>query len=248
MWWDEHLADGYDPVYTPHVSREALFAVSGHLDNYGDMMYAFMALDELPYRVKPMNCPGHVLIYKDRGRSYRELPLRWGELGTVYRYEQRPGVVHGMLRVRGFTQDDAHIFCLADQLAEEIAGVCRFVDRFMKTFGFEYTAYLATRPAEKTIGEDAIWDRATEALQQAADSIGLTLELDEGAAAPSTGRRSTTRSRTPWGASGRTAPSSATSTCPSASTSPTPRPTDRSSARSWCTARSSAASSASSAC
>ncbi|MDA0948969.1 MAG: threonine--tRNA ligase [Planctomycetota bacterium] len=182
MWWDEHLAGGYDPVYTPHVSRESLFAVSGHLENYGEMMYAPMALDELPYRVKPMNCPGHVLIYKDRGRSYRELPLRWAELGTVYRYE-RSGVVHGMLRVRGFTQDDAHIFCTADQLAEEIAGVCRLVDRFMKTFGFEYTAYLATRPAEKTIGEDAIWERATEALQQAADSIGLKLELDEGGGA-----------------------------------------------------------------
>lgn len=182
LWWEQHEKAGYEPVYTPHVSREALFAVSGHLENYGDMMYAPMDLDELPYRVKPMNCPGHVLIYKNRGRSYRELPLRWAELGTVYRYE-RSGVVHGMLRVRGFTQDDAHIFCTPDQLAEEIAGVCQMVDFFMKTFGFEYTAYLATRPPEKTIGEASIWERATQALQDAADSIGLKLELDEGGGA-----------------------------------------------------------------
>ncbi|MEZ6006069.1 MAG: threonine--tRNA ligase [Planctomycetota bacterium] len=182
LWWEQHEKAGYEPVYTPHVSRESLFAVSGHLENYSDMMYAPMDLDEMPYRVKPMNCPGHVLIYKNRGRSYRELPLRWAELGTVYRYE-RSGVVHGMLRVRGFTQDDAHIFCTADQLADEIAGVCRLVDFFMKTFGFEYTAYLATRPAEKTIGDAAIWERATQALKDAAASIGLPLELDEGGGA-----------------------------------------------------------------
>ncbi|HPF14895.1 MAG TPA: threonine--tRNA ligase, partial [Planctomycetota bacterium] len=182
LWWEQHEKNGYEPVYTPHVSRESLFAVSGHLENYADMMYAPMELDEMPYRVKPMNCPGHVLIYKDRGRSYRELPLRWAELGTVYRYE-RSGVVHGMLRVRGFTQDDAHIFCSADQLADEIAGVCRMVDFFMKTFGFEYTAYLATRPAEHTIGDADIWERATQALRDAADSIGLKLELDEGGGA-----------------------------------------------------------------
>ena len=163
VWWELHTRDGYEPVYTPHVSRESLFAVSGHLENYSEMMYAPMDLDELPYRVKPMNCPGHVLIYKNRGRSYRELPLRWGELGTVYRYE-RSGVVHGMLRVRGFTQDDAHIFCTPDQLADEIAGVCRLVDEIMSLFGFECTAYLATRPAEKTIGDQAIWDQATAAL------------------------------------------------------------------------------------
>ena len=182
LWWKEHTRGGYRPVYTPHVSREALFNVSGHLDNYGDMMYAPMELDELPYRVKPMNCPGHVLIYKNRGRSYRELPLRWAELGTVYRYE-RSGVVHGMLRVRGFTQDDAHIFCTVEQLADEIAGVCRMVDTFMTTFGFSYKAYLATRPAEKTIGEDSVWEQATEALRRAAEQTGLELELDEGGGA-----------------------------------------------------------------
>lgn len=182
FWWDLHTRGGYKPVYTPHVSRESLFAVSGHLENYGEMMYAPMDLDELPYRVKPMNCPGHVLIYKDRGRSYRELPLRWAELGTVYRYE-KSGVVHGMLRVRGFTQDDAHIFCTPDQLAVEIAGVCKLVDSVLSTFGFEYKAYLATRPAEKTIGDAGIWDRATEALKEAAASVDLPLELDEGGGA-----------------------------------------------------------------
>ncbi|MBL6755847.1 MAG: threonine--tRNA ligase [Planctomycetes bacterium] len=182
FWWDLHTRGGYKPVYTPHVSRESLFAVSGHLDNYGEMMYAPMELDAFPYRVKPMNCPGHALIYKDRGRSYRELPLRWAELGTVYRYE-RSGVVHGMLRVRGFTQDDAHIFCTPEQLAEEIAGVCRLIDKVLTTFGFEYKAYLATRPSEKTIGDEAIWARATASLEEAAKMVGLELELDEGGGA-----------------------------------------------------------------
>ena len=182
FWWDLHTRGGYKPVYTPHVSREALFAVSGHLDNYGDMMYAPMDLDALPYRVKPMNCPGHALIYADRGRSYRELPLRWAELGTVYRYE-KSGVVHGMLRVRGFTQDDAHIFCTPEQLADEIAGVCRMVDTVLTTFGFEYKAYLATRPAEKSIGEDDIWEKATQSLRDAAAQLDLPLELDEGGGA-----------------------------------------------------------------
>jgi threonyl-tRNA synthetase len=182
FWWEMHTKGGYKPVYTPHVSREALFAVSGHLENYGDMMYAEMAIDDLPYRVKPMNCPGHILIYKNRGRSYRELPLRWAELGTVYRYE-RSGVLHGMLRARGFTQDDAHVFCTPEQLADEIAKVCALVDTILKTFGFEYTAYLATRPAEKTIGDDAVWDRATAALQAAAETQGLELVLDEGGGA-----------------------------------------------------------------
>jgi len=181
-WWDIHTRDGYKPVYTPHVSRETLFAVSGHLDNYGEMMYGAMDLDDLPYRVKPMNCPGHVLIYKNRGRSYRELPLRWAELGTVYRYE-RSGVVHGMLRVRGFTQDDAHIFCTPDQLAEEIAGVIRLVHEVLTTFGFEYTAYLATRPADKTIGDDDVWTQATAALERAASMVDLDLVLDEGGGA-----------------------------------------------------------------
>jgi len=182
FWWDVHLRYGYEPVYTPHVSREQLFAVSGHLENYEEMMYAPMEIDELPYRVKPMNCPGHILIYQNRGRSYRELPLRWSELGTCYRYE-RSGVLHGMMRVRGFTQDDSHIFCTPDQLGDEIAGVLKLVREIFGAFGFEYTAYLATRPEDKTIGEDDVWERATEALKQGAAMVDMPLELDEGGGA-----------------------------------------------------------------
>jgi len=179
FWWDEHERRGYEPVFSPHIARESLFAISGHLENYSEMMYAPMDIDALPYRAKPMNCPGHILIYRNRGRSYREFPIRWAELGTVYRYE-RSGALHGMLRVRGFTQDDSHIFCTQDQLADEIAGVLELVDHILGTFGYDYTAYLATRPAEKTIGDDSIWERATEALRSAAAKIDMPLEVDEG--------------------------------------------------------------------
>jgi threonyl-tRNA synthetase len=181
FWWDLHRSRGYMPVYTPHVARETLFAVSGHLENYAEMMYAPMAIDELPYRVKPMNCPGHILIYQNRGRSYRELPLRWAELGTVYRYE-RSGVLHGMLRVRGFTQDDSHIFCTPEQLPSEIAGVLELVRTLLTTYGFEFTAYLATRP-EKAIGSSEVWERAIAALREGAAKAGIALELDEGGGA-----------------------------------------------------------------
>ncbi|MHC4264253.1 MAG: threonine--tRNA ligase, partial [Planctomycetota bacterium] len=180
-WWQEHRARGYLPVYTPHVAREGLFAISGHLENYGDMMYEAMDIDEIPYRVKPMNCPGHILIYKNRGRSYRELPQRWAELGTVYRYE-KSGVVHGMMRVRGFTQDDSHIFCTPDQLASEIGGVLDLVRTILEAFGFSFTAYLATKP-EKAIGDDAIWERALTALEEGAKQAGIELEPDEGGGA-----------------------------------------------------------------
>jgi threonyl-tRNA synthetase len=182
FWWEEHDRRGYEAVYTPHVSREDLFAISGHLENYDEMMYAPMAIDEMPYRVKPMNCPGHILIYQNRGRSYRELPLRWAELGTVYRYE-RSGTLHGMLRARGFTQDDSHIFCTLDQLADEIAGVLDLTDSLLSGFGFQYTAYLATRPEQKTIGDQEIWDRATDALRAGAEQVGMELEMDEGGGA-----------------------------------------------------------------
>jgi len=182
LWWEEHLKRGYKPVYTPHVSRETLFEVSGHLTNYAEMMYAPMELEEQAYRVKPMNCPGHIMIYKSRGHSYRELPLRWAELGTVYRYE-RSGVLHGMLRVRGFTQDDAHIFCTREQLPAEIAGVLDLVHTILTIFGFEYTAYLATRPKDKSIGEQEVWDMATAALRAGAAQRGIELVLDEGGGA-----------------------------------------------------------------
>jgi threonyl-tRNA synthetase len=182
FWWELHETRGYMPVYTPHVARETLFAVSGHLENYAELMYAPMAIDELPYRVKPMNCPGHILIYQNRGRSYRELPLRWAELGTVYRYE-RSGVLHGMLRVRGFTQDDSHIFCTPEQLPAEIAGVLDLVRTLLTTYGFEFTAYLATRPKEKSIGTQEVWDRAIAALREGAERCGIPLDLDEGGGA-----------------------------------------------------------------
>ena len=182
LWWEEHLKRGYKPVYTPHVARETLFQVSGHLENYAEMMYAPMELEEQAYRVKPMNCPGHIMIYKSRGHSYRELPLRWAELGTVYRYE-RSGVLHGMLRVRGFTQDDAHIFCTREQLADEIAGVLDLIHTILTIFGFEYTAYLATRPKEKSIGEPEVWTMATAALKSGAEKRGIPLVMDEGGGA-----------------------------------------------------------------
>ena len=179
--YDEHVRRGYEFVYTPHVFREELFNVSGHLENYKDMMYAPMGIDDMPYRVKPMNCPGHVMIYASRAHSYRDLPLRFAEFGTVYRYE-KSGVLHGMMRVRGFTQDDSHIFCTPDQLEVEIAGVLDLIDTVLKTFGYTYTAYLATRP-EKAIGSEEVWTRAIEALKKGAARMNLPLELDEGGGA-----------------------------------------------------------------
>jgi threonyl-tRNA synthetase len=179
--YTEHVRRGYEFVYTPHVFREQLFEISGHLKNYGDLMYAPMGIDDVPYRVKPMNCPGHVMIYKSRAHSYRDLPLRFAELGTVYRYE-KSGVLHGMMRVRGFTQDDSHIFCTPEQLQSEIEGVLDLIDMVLKTFGYTYDAYLATRPA-KAIGADDFWAKATEALSSAAKRRGLELRLDEGGGA-----------------------------------------------------------------
>ncbi|HED65379.1 MAG TPA: threonine--tRNA ligase [Planctomycetes bacterium] len=182
FWWEEHEKRGYEAVYTPHVVREDLFRVSGHLENYAEMMYAPMDIEGIPYRVKPMNCPGHILIFDDRGHSYRELPVRMAELGGCYRYE-RSGQVHGMMRVRGFTLDDAHIFCRPDQLAEEIAGVIELIRHMVTTFGFEFTAYLATRPEEKSIGADEVWENALAALRDGAKRAGIELELDEGGGA-----------------------------------------------------------------
>lgn len=180
--WGELQRRGYEPVYTPHVASERLFHQSGHLQNYAEMMYAPMAIDEMPYRVKPMNCPGHVQIFKTTTRSYRDLPIRYAELGTVYRYE-KSGVLHGMLRVRGFTQDDSHIFCTPEQLEGEIMGVLDLVKLIVKTFGYEYKAYLATRPAEKSIGTEDFWKLATESLRTAATKSDIALEMDEGGGA-----------------------------------------------------------------
>ena len=182
FWKDEHLKAGYQLVYTPHIASEKLFEISGHLQNYADIMYSPMQIDEQAYRAKPMNCPMHIMIYNSRKHSYRELPLRYAELGTVYRYE-RSGVLHGMERVRGFTQDDSHIFCTPDQLQSEIEGVLKLMDLLLTTCGYEYRCYLATRPADKYLGSDEEWEFATNALKQALEHRGLPYEIDEGGGA-----------------------------------------------------------------
>jgi len=182
FWRQQHLEGGYDLLYTPHVGKSWLWETSGHLVNYADIMYSPMELDNANYYAKPMNCPFHIMIYKTQTRSYRDLPLRWAELGTVYRYE-RSGVLHGLLRVRGFTQDDAHIFCSPDQVEEEILEVLRFSLRMWRAFGFsDIKAYLATRP-EKAIGEPEQWEMATEVLRKAIENEGLDYEVDEGGGA-----------------------------------------------------------------
>ncbi len=182
FWKKEHFKNGYDIVYTPHVGKANLWETSGHLDFYKEGMYAPMDVDGQEYYIKPMNCPFHVEIYKSGLRSYRELPLRWAELGTVYRYE-KAGTLHGLFRVRGFTQDDAHIFCTVDQIEDEVKEVIRFCNFIWKTFGFtEVKAYLSTRP-EKAVGEEARWDQATKSLEAAIKAEGLPYETDEGGGA-----------------------------------------------------------------
>jgi threonyl-tRNA synthetase len=182
FWKDEHIRRGYQLVYTPHVASEKLYEISGHLQNYADLMYAPMDIDGQPYRVKPMNCPNHVMIYTTRKRSYRELPLRLAEFGTVYRYE-RSGVLHGMDRVRGFTVDDSHIFCTRDQLAGEVEGVLDLMDYILRAFRYEYRCYLATRPKDKFLGSEEEWAFATAALREALERRHLPYEIDEGGGA-----------------------------------------------------------------
>lgn len=178
FWRAEHRKRDYQLVYTPHIASEELYQISGHLESYGENMYSPMDIDGHPYRCKPMNCPGHIMIYKSQMRSYRDLPIRLAELGTVYRYE-RSGVLHGMLRVRGFTQDDTHIFCTPDQLEGEINGIIDLVDTMMKVFGYSYHAYLATRP-EKSLGSDEEWAMATNALESAMKKRSMQYDIDEG--------------------------------------------------------------------
>ncbi|MDI3339097.1 MAG: threonine--tRNA ligase [Sphaerobacter sp.] len=178
---DEHLKRGYQLVYTPHIASAEIYKRSGHLETYQENMYAPMDIDGTPYYLKPMNCPGHIMIYNSHVRSYRDLPIRLAELGTVYRYE-RSGTLHGMLRVRGFTQDDAHIFCRPDQLHGEIMGVLDLAMFFARVFGYEYKAFLATRP-EKSIGSDENWERATATLAAALRDMGMAYAMDPGAGA-----------------------------------------------------------------
>lgn len=179
FWRDEHLKAGYQLLYTPHIAKLNLWQKSGHLDFYSDNMYSPMEVEGVPYEVKPMNCPFHIAIYKGHLRSYREFPIRYAELGTVYRFE-RSGVLHGLLRVRGFTQDDAHIFCREDQVGDEILKVLDFTLFVLRTFGFEdYDVYLSTRP-EKSVGTDEHWRIATEALEAALKAKGLAYQEDPG--------------------------------------------------------------------
>ncbi|TFG77668.1 MAG: threonine--tRNA ligase [Thermodesulfobacteriales bacterium] len=182
FWREQHERYGYELLYTPHIANIELWKTSGHLEFYSENMYPRMEVDNTEYQLKPMNCPFHIMIYKTHIRSYRDLPLRWAEIGTVYRYE-RSGVLHGLLRVRGFSQDDAHIFCRPDQIEEEVRGVLDLTILFLKTFGFDdYEIYLSTRP-EKFVGSEDVWDRATDALRNALDSKGLKYEMDEGGGA-----------------------------------------------------------------
>ncbi|MGC8928443.1 MAG: threonine--tRNA ligase [Myxococcota bacterium] len=177
-WREQHFKRGYNIVYSPHIGRADLWKTSGHLDFYRENMYSPMDIDGFEYYVKPMNCPFHIQIYKSKTRSYKDLPLRYAELGTVYRYE-RSGVLHGLLRVRGFTQDDAHIFCTPEQLKDEVMGVVQFAVDLFKTFGFEnYEAYLATRP-DKAVGDPAKWEEATNSLKEAAEKMNIKLNIEE---------------------------------------------------------------------
>lgn len=179
FWREEHLNAGYDLLYTPHIARLDLWRTSGHLDFYRESMFSPMEVDNVEYELKPMNCPFHIQIYKSRLRSYRDLPLRWAELGTVYRYE-RSGVLHGLMRVRGFTQDDAHIFCRPDQIESEVMSVLDFTMFFLKTFGFEnFNIYLSTQP-EKFVGSQENWDISTTALREALEKKGVDYKIDPG--------------------------------------------------------------------
>merc|ERR1712127_885017 len=182
MGKSSHEKDGYDIIYTPHIANLDLWKTSGHNDFYRDGMFQQMEVENEEYQIKPMNCPFHCLMYKDELRSYRDLHIRWAELGTVYRYE-RSGTLHGLMRVRGFTQDDAHIFCLPDQLQDEIVSVLDLTEKILSRFGFEkYEIMLSTRP-EKSVGSDKIWDEATNALEAALKRKGWKYSIDEGGGA-----------------------------------------------------------------
>jgi threonyl-tRNA synthetase len=179
FWREQHLQQGYELVYSPHIARLDLWRTSGHLDYYRENMFVPMKVEASEYQLKPMNCPFHIMIYKSHLRSYRDLPIRYGELGTVYRYE-RTGVLHGLLRVRGFTQDDAHLFCRPDQIEAEVGRVLDFTFFVLRTFGFsEFELYLSTRP-EKAVGSPERWAQATSALEAALKSRGVSYRIDPG--------------------------------------------------------------------
>ncbi|MCL2481793.1 MAG: threonine--tRNA ligase, partial [Spirochaetaceae bacterium] len=182
FWRDEHFKNGYEMLFSPHVGKSWLWETSNHLYFYNEGMYPPMVMDNANYYAKPMNCPFHIMIYNNTKRSYRELPCRWAELGTVYRYE-KSGVLHGLMRVRGFTQDDAHIFCTPQQMEDEILTVLRFSLNMLRSFGFsEITAYISTKP-EKSVGEQEKWDAAIASLKKAVEAENLKYEIDEGGGA-----------------------------------------------------------------
>ncbi len=182
FWREQHIKDGYELVYSPHVARLDLWKTSGHVDYYKENMFAAMKVENSEYQLKPMNCPYHIMIYKSHLRSYRDLPIRYGELGTVYRYE-RTGVLHGLLRVRGFTQDDAHLFCRPDQMEGEVRRVLDFTFFMLRTFGFaEFEVFLSTRPRE-SVGTEEGWALATQALEAALKSRGIAFGIDAGGGA-----------------------------------------------------------------
>jgi threonyl-tRNA synthetase len=179
FWREQHVKHGYELVYSPHVARLDLWKTSGHTEFYRENMFAPMQVEATEYQLKPMNCPFHIMIYKSRLRSYRDLPRRYAELGTVYRYE-RSGVLHGLMRVRGFTQDDAHLFCRPEQIEAEVVKVLDFTFFVLKTFGFsEYQVYVSTRP-EKAVGSEGAWGQATAALEAALHSCGVPYSIDPG--------------------------------------------------------------------
>ena len=179
FWKKEHIKRGYELVYTPHIAKLNLWRTSGHWDFYRENLYSPMDVEGQEYIVKPMNCPGHIMIFKTQKRSYRQLPLRMAELGTVYRYE-RSGVLHGLARVRGFTQDDAHIFCRPDQIKDEVTEVVELARFMMKTFGFyEYEMMLSTRP-DKAAGSSDLWEKATEALKNVLEDLKIPYKVDPG--------------------------------------------------------------------
>ena len=182
-WRNEHQKNGYETVFSPHVGRDHLWHTSGHLEFYEENMFASMDIDNTPYYMKPMNCPFHIAIYQQQQMSYRELPVRYAELGTVYRYE-RSGVLHGLMRVRGFTQDDAHIFCTESQVKDEVLSALNFSLEMLKTFGFsEYKIFLSTRPSEKYVGDPNEWGIAEKALNDALVEQGIKFDIDEGGGA-----------------------------------------------------------------
>jgi len=183
LWRSEHQKQGYETVFSPHVGRGELWKTSGHLDFYQENMFASMDIDDAPYFMKPMNCPFHIAIYQQQQTSYRDLPIRYAELGTVYRFE-RSGVLHGLMRVRGFTQDDAHIFCTEDQVQSEVLSALDFSLGMLNTFGFsEYKIFLSTRPKEKYVGDENEWKVAEGALRQALILQGIKFDIDEGGGA-----------------------------------------------------------------